>query len=182
MKKKEHNPKAKKYHVWWRKIDKEWSFLEEMASDCFKSLGWLPPHMRLPDYGTRKAVLEMAMNRAMKNRPSQIEVHNKAGGVLFVKQYPVEKKESIKFEGGGSVGTPPLPKKYRSAAQRGFDELFDEVCLQLAGKYNPRNEAERERQCNLINDVIVITKGICKARVTKSVEEFRKLWSKRYPS
>jgi hypothetical protein len=49
-------------------------------------------------------------------------------------------------------------KIYKSARQRGYDELFDEVCIQLEGKYNPKNEEERIAHCELINDVIKIEK------------------------
>lgn len=49
-------------------------------------------------------------------------------------------------------------KQYKSARQRGYDELFDEVCIQLQGKYIPKNDEEREVQCELINDVIKIVK------------------------
>ena len=51
-------------------------------------------------------------------------------------------------------------KKYKSAAQRGYDELFDEVCIQFKGKHTPKNEEERLAHCELINDVIKITKRL----------------------
>lgn len=49
-------------------------------------------------------------------------------------------------------------KEYKSAIQRGYDELFDEVCIQLEGKHTPKNEEERKAYCELINDVIKIVK------------------------
>ncbi len=51
-------------------------------------------------------------------------------------------------------------KKHKSAAQRGYDEFFDEVCLQLQGKFIPKTEEERIVHCELINAVIVITKRL----------------------
>ena len=65
-------------------------------------------------------------------------------------------------------------KEYKSARQRGYDELFDEVCMQLAGKHNPKNEEERLIHCELINDVIKITKEL--SRFEKSIFLIEKGW------
>ena len=53
-----------------------------------------------------------------------------------------------------------VKNKYKSARQLGYDDLFDEVCLQLKGNYRPENDKQRHLQCELINDVILIVKKL----------------------
>lgn len=45
----------------------------------------------------------------------------------------------------------------RKSKTHKYDELFDEVCLQLKGNYFPKNE---EETAILINDVIKIVKKL----------------------